>query len=809
MNRFLLFCLLLVAICWACKPTPDPAIDQLAAQRVTLPNGWSLTPAGQQLEIGDLPLNMVFSPDQKVLALTHNGVNDHFIQTIDPVSFEVMDSVHVPAAWVGLAFTENGEQLFAAGGYAHKIWQFDHQDGQLSLADSLVLGEAWPADSNLVCGLAVHDSLLFALVREDTLASHLKVFNWESKTLLNEVRFPRKSYNCLADPARKQVYISVWGGDQIACYDWVKGEIVGNFPTGSHPNDMCLSPDGNRLFVACANDNSVTVIDLEAQSVQETLITSLYPDAPAGSTPNSVAIAGDYLFVANADNNSLAVFEIEEPGKTKSLGFIPTGWYPSAVRTFNDTIFVANGKGAQSAANPEGPVPGVRRTKETQYIGTLLQGTLSKLTMPTSQQIKQLNQLVYDNCPYESSTQAAKERPADHPIPVDEKGTSPIKYVFYVIKENRTYDQIFGDMPEGNGDASLCLFPDSVTPNQHALAKEFGLLDNFYVDAEVSADGHNWSMGAYANDYVEKSWPTSYGRKGGMYDYEGRREIAYPDAGFLWDACERAGVSFRSYGEFVWRGETQYEPLKGKFDPHFPSYNTGIMDTLRFNRWRMDFDSLLAIGQVPSFNVVRFGNDHTTGARAGYPTPAAQVADNDLAVGLLVDYLSHSPIWKETAIFVLEDDAQNGSDHVDAHRSIALVVSPYSRTKQVNHTSYTTCSMIRTMELILGLEPLSQYDQSALPMWDCFTATPDLTPYQVVSNQIALDQLNPDKTALARISATFDLSREDAAPDLALNEVIWKAVRGEASEMPAPRRSSFVRVVADDDEEEEGEIGDR
>jgi hypothetical protein len=375
--------------------------------------------------------------------------------------------------------------------------------------------------------------------------------------------------------------------------------------------------------------------------------------------------------------------------------------------------------------------------------------------------------------------------------------------VFYVIKENRTYDQVLGDMPEGNGDPGLCLFPEIVTPNQHKLAKSFVLLDNFYVNAEVSADGHNWSMAAYANDYVEKVWPTSYGGRGGTYDYEGSREITYPSAGYIWDYCQRAGVSYRSYGEFISDDRTAHlESLEGHFDADFPNYNLSIPDMVRFEKWKEDFNSLVAIDAVPQFTSLRLPNDHTAGASLGFPTPRAMVAENDLAVGKLIEHISHSHVWGESAVFILEDDAQNGPDHVDAHRSTAYVASPYARRNIRVSTLYSTTSMLRTIELILGLPPMSQYDAAATPMWECFTATPDLTPFVSLDPTYDIHEMNTEESFISRLSESFNLEVMDAAPDDLFSQVIWKAVRGLDSEMPAPVRAAFILQQPEEEEEE-------
>lgn len=775
------------------------------ARRVALPNGWAISPVGASLPLGDLPLNMVISADQRRMAVTNNGQSTHSIQWIDLETQSVLDTAEVPAAWLGLALNRNGDRLYSSGGEKNKVWVHQIENDQLRLVDSLILGEPWPKDTISVAGLSLDEkrNRLYVVTKRD---SALYTFDLANNQLLKRQDLGAAAYTCLYDPDQDQLFVSLWDGQAVAQIDPDQLSIMRSMPVGYHPNELILHPDGQRLFVACADDNAVMVIELENGRVIETLNCALYPDAPTGSTTNGLAFSSDgaFLYAANADNNCLAVFEVEEPGRSRAMGYIPTGWYPTCVRTTEDHIWVANGKGSTgSQANPKGPNPYLTRTAEMEYIAALFQGTLSILEDPGADSLDYYTQMVYANTPYTKEKEKLAEGDPKGPIPRSADGSSPIKYVFYVIKENRTYDQLFGDLPQGKGDATLCLFPDSVSPNHHALATEFVLLDNFYVDAEVSADGHNWSMAAYATDYTEKVWPTSYGGRGGTYDFEGQREISYPKAGYLWDYCERAGISYRSYGEFANLNEAYLKSLEGHTGPKFPGYDLTIKDTLRFNRWRDDFDSLLAIGAVPHLNTVRFSSDHTAGARKGRPTPAAMVADNDLAVGMFVDHISHSSIWKETAIFVLEDDAQNGSDHVDAHRSILLVASPYTRRGAVISTMYSTASVLRTMELILGLPPMSQYDAAATPLYACFQQTPDLRPYNFRPNGVDLDELNTADNRLSRLSWELNLDREDQAPDLLFSEIIWKTVRGIDSEMPAPRRGAFIRTAADDDDDDD------
>jgi hypothetical protein len=431
---------------------------------------------------------------------------------------------------------------------------------------------------------------------------------------------------------------------------------------------------------------------------------------------------------------------------------------------------------------------------ESQYIGGLFKGTLSIINIPTDNQLSDYSRAVYGNTPYNKDNEMVSTGEEGNPIPQKVGDPSPIKYVFYILKENRTYDQVLSDIPEGNGDTSLLLFGEKYTPNHHALAKEFVLLDNFYVDGEVSADGHNWSMGGYATDYLEKNWPTHYGGRGGTYDAEGTRRIADPRDGFIWDQARRAGVSYRTYGEFADDYKPNIPVLKDHFCPYYTSWDQTVRDTTRVGQWKRDFDSMVAINKLPQLNTLRIINDHTEGLRLGRPTPFAHVADNDLAIGMFVDYLSRSSVWKESVVFIIEDDAQDGPDHVDAHRSIAFLAGGFVKRKFVDHTMYSTSSVLRTIELILGMPPMSQYDAAATSMWRCFSKTADLTAFNHLPAQHDLNEKNTALNEWQRKSEGFDFSKEDRIPDREFTEVIWKAVKGIDAVVPAPKRSAFVRI---------------
>ncbi|WP_310395240.1 bifunctional YncE family protein/alkaline phosphatase family protein [Hymenobacter sp.] len=792
------------------KPAPDaPGVlpGPIAGTNQTqLPNGWKLSPAGTATPLGDLPMNLQISPDGRLAAVVNAGWGPNSVQLLDAATGQVLDTRAVPAAWAGLAFAPDGRTLYASGGHHNRIHCFQVEGQKLRPDSALVLGDRWPKQKIGVAGLAVDGrrNLLYAVTRED---NSLYTFDLKTRQRLRVLPLPATAYSVLLSPDGTRLYISLWGGRAVVPYDVDKQQLLAAIPVESHPNDMVLSRDGRRLFVANANSNSVSVIDTRAARVTETLNTALFPASPAGSTPNGVALNADdtQLFIANADNNCLAVFDVRDPAAARPLGFVPTGWYPTAVRVAGAQLLVANGKGGTSRPNANGPNPVRDESRAPGYIAGLLPGSLLRLPVPDAAALAAFSAQVYANTPFTKAREAAPEVPAGNPVPQRVGDPSPIKHVFYIIKENRTYDQVLGDLPAGNGDVSLCLFPEAVTPNHHALVREFVLLDNFYVDAEVSADGHNWSTAAYANDFVEKSWPANYSGRGGNYDFEGNRgEVAEPKDGFLWDYCQRAGRSYRSYGEFVYKGKASVPAIAGHFCEAYPGFDMNITDVDREKIWEQDFDQLVAANAVPNLSIIRLPNDHTSGARKGALTPLSYAADNDLALGRLIEHLSKSPVWKESVVMIVEDDAQNGPDHVDAHRSTAYLMGPHVRRHAVVHTAYTTSGMLRTLELILGLPPMSQYDAAATPLWACFTPKMNAAPYAARPATTPLDVRNTAYNAPARRAEKFDLSREDAAPDLAFNENIWQAVRGEHSRMPAPRRAAFLRE-AKTEREEEGE----
>ena len=800
-KSILVFCSILLIMCT--ESIRAQTLSIIESKRVTLPNGWNLTPVGKMLPLGDLPLNIAVSPSNKLAAITNNGQSDQTIHLVDIEREVILDSITIGKSWLGLTFSGDGKYLYASGGNDNIIIRYAILNNHLSIKDTIRIGKPWPEKIS-VAGLALDDknNRLYVVTKEN---NSLYVIDIQSKKVVSKHSLGGEAYTCILSPDRKILYISCWGCDKVVLFDTYLQKITGSIPVGDNPNDMCITRNGQYLFVANANDNNVSVIDTRQKKILETLNSALYPDAPSGSTTNSVALSKDEktLFIANADNNCLAVFDIRTPGSGKSKGFIPTAWYPTCVRIARNKILVSNGKGLSSRANPFGPNPnrggeevvyqeGGREQKiKVQYIGGMFRGTLGILNIPDTRQMAFYSQAVYNNTPYTKNKELISAGAEGNPIPQKVGDKSPIKHIFYVIKENRTYDQVLGDMTEGNGDPNLVLFGENITPNQHAIAREFVLLDNFYVNGEVSADGHNWSMGAYATDYLEKNWPTNYSDRGGSYDAEGTREIANNKNGFLWDNCKRNGVTFRTYGEFMGDEGPNIPVLKDHFCPYFTPWVQSVRDTVRFGQWKRDFDSLLAVNALPQLNTIRFINDHTEGLSLRKPTPFAHVADNDLAVGMFVDYLSHSPVWKNSLVIIVEDDAQNGPDHVDAHRSLAFIAGGYVKKGFVDHTAYTTTSLLRTMELILGLPPMSQYDAAAIPLWRCLENTPDHPSFKTRPCLVNLDEKNIAENIWQRKSEKFDFTKEDMVNDAEFNEVIWKAVKGFDSPCPPAVHAAF------------------
>ncbi len=811
------------------QPPPErraPSLPGPQGEGVTLlPNGWRIAPAGRHLDAGDLPLAMALHPDGRHLVITNNGWSKPSLRVVDLERRQVVQKMALEHAWLGLLWQSDGTRLLSAGAADNSVLEVEWRRDRLVPGRTLVLAPPQKGgrpetmqNPGFVGGLALSPDAK-VLYAAQVYGEAVAAVDLATGAVLARTSLAAEAYAAAVPRDGSAVYVSVWGGSRIAVLEPRTLRPLADIAVGEHPNAMVFSKDGKRLFVACANTNAVWVVDLETRRAVERIGVALSPTAPAGSTPNALALSpdGTTLLVANADNNTVAVVDVTRPGESRFRGFVPTGWYPTGVLfdPRGERILVLSGKGLAGAANPRGPSPDAVRADQ-QYVGGLLNGALSILPVPDEKALAAMTARVFAISAYNEGRRLEPPgRPEGSPIPGRVGDPSPIEHVFYVIRENRTYDQVLGDLPRGNGDPNLTLFGEETTPNAHAIASEFVLFDNFYVDAEVSNDGHAYSTAAYATDAVEKLWPTLYGGRGGIYLSEGGHEIrnaygnlAAPADGYIWDFANRAGVSVRSYGEFAsW--ETKGGPvvptvpgLQGKVHPSYPPYDLSIPDSDRVDVWLEEFRRFEEEGGLPRLSIVRLGNDHTEGTRPGALTPRAMVAENDLALGRLVEAVSKSRFWPKSAIFVLEDDAQNGPDHVDAHRSVLLVASPWTRRGAVDSTLYTTSGVLRTIELVLGLPPMSQYDAAATPLFAAFQATPDLRPYDARPARIDLRERNREDAPGAEASLRMNMIEADLAPERELNEILWKSVKGRDAVMPPPVRAAFVRPVKEDDEED-------
>ncbi len=792
----------------------------LPSGEVQLPNGRRLTPTGLQTPVASYPFALAVAAGGNRLVVASTGMYDQSLQLLDARSGKLLDAFPVRRSWLGLALSPDGRHAYLSGAKENSIHVFRVEKDRFAAEAPLPV--TTPGDGKkdaLPSGLAVSpDGKRLWAAR--VLADDVVELDLGTGKIVAVVAAGKHPYRPVLSPDGKMLAVTNWGGASVTLVDAGSAQVLGTVATDDHPCDAVFSADGKTLFVAEANRNRVAMIDVPGRKVVRQVGVAMGPDGPGtvsgeaqpdGSTPNALALSPDgrTLFVADADDDAVAVIAVRrDPAASRASGFIPTGWYPSALGVSPDgrTLFVANAKGSGSRANAaDGPNPEKPVKGGAPGLVQRLPGSVSIVAVPSARELAGLTARAYAN--RKPAARGVSPARSSSLLPASAGASSPIRHVVYVIRENRTYDQVLGDLPQGNGDPSLVLFGRDVTPNAHALAEDFVLLDNFYADAEVSADGHNWSTAAYATDFVEKVWPLEYARNGWGYVFEGGEPNAAPTAGYLWDAAVRGGVSLRNYGEFLGVGAGFETPkFTGRFEatevnlapftcPFYPGFDLEVSDNARVDLWLKEFREYEKKGEMPRLEIVRLGNDHTAGTKKGALTPRAYVADNDLALGRLVEALSRSPFWKETAVFVVEDDAQNGCDHVDAHRTVALVVSPWTRRGgAVDSTMYSTTSVLRTMELILGLPPLSQHDASATPMSNAFSDTPDLTPFVHRAARVPLYEENPVGAPMQALSGTWDFSREDAAPDVPLNEAIWKSVRGAESPMPPAVNGGFVRV---------------
>jgi YVTN family beta-propeller protein len=761
---------------------------------------------------------LVFSPDGKRIFLS-NVKGSVKVFVVDPRhTVSPFFSMALPAAaapWrqeeipAGLAISRDGSRLYVAFNLSNRLGELDAGTGKvLRLWDT---------------GVAPYDVVLSG--------DKAYVSNWGGR---------RPDAGSLTGPAGQGTRARVDPVRHIASEGSVTvvnlraDRVLGEVMAGLHASALALAPDGKHLVIANAGADTLSVLDTRTDRVIETIWVKPSPADLFGASPNALAFdkPGRTLFVCNGTQNAVAVLSFR-PGHSKWRGLIPVGWFPGAI-AFDPrrrTLCVANIKGI--GPGKKDPETGKMGGNSHQYFGTL-----SLVPVPSGRELAAHTRTVArnDRAPMLRIARLPA-RSGQPPRPVPERAGEPsrFRHVVYIIKENRTYDQVLGDVAEGNGDAGLCVFGERVTPNQHKIVREFALLDNTYCSGILSADGHQWSDTAFATDYMEKSFagfPRSY--PDGMED-DDVDALAYAPSGFIWDNALARGKTVRDYGEFAiteksWRDPSKKAPpsfldhyrdfVQGtdlirigsrpaieSLRPHLVTNTVGwdmtIPDVFRAARFMDELKQFEQSGSFPNLVIICLPNDHTSGTKAGAPTPAAHVADNDLAFGRIVEAISHSRFWKETCIFAVEDDPQAGWDHVSGYRTTAYVISPYTRRHQVVSTQYNQTSILRTIELILGLPPMNVMDATATPMTACFTELPDLTPFDAVPNNIPLDEMNPDpkKVSNGRLrrdalaSARLPLQEPDKCNEDVLNRILWHAMKG----AQAPYPDWAVTAHEDDD----------
>ncbi|HTL18634.1 MAG TPA: alkaline phosphatase family protein [Patescibacteria group bacterium] len=861
--------------------TKEP-VARLEGGRIMTPVNQVLTPVGQQVYLPDLrPQALALSPDGQILVVSGKTAE---IVVVSPTSGNILQRAALPSedatdladrvsshilkpdekgqlSYTGLIFSPDGSRLFLANvNGSIKVFSVS-KEHRLSPLASIPLpavnavrrkaeipsGLAISADGrrlyvvfNLSNRLAELDAATGRVLRSwDTGVAPYTVVLGNNKAYVSNWGGRRPDRDSITGPAGRGTLVRVDPTRYIASegtvtiIDLQNNRLAGELQVGLHSSAMALSPNGRYLLVANAGSDTLSVIDTRSEKVVEAIWTRQNPGDLFGASPNALAFdkSGQTLFVCNGTQNAVAVVSFA-PGKSKLQGLIPVGWFPGAI--VNDAprgrLYVANIKGV-SPGEPR-KSDGRPRFNSHQYYGSI-----SLLDRPANSELPALTAQALGNMRFPLLAQAAlRPRPGQPSRPVPERVGEPslFKHVVYIIKENRTYDQVLGDVRQGKGDPELCAFDATITPNQHKLVRDFVLLDNTYCSSICSADGHQWATTAFATDYMEKSFagfPRSY--PDGMED-DDVDAIAYSPAGFIWDNAIAHGKTLRDYGEFgmtrkSWvdktrRGEPGFtdhyrEFLQGthtinlfsvpaveSLRPYLVTNTVGwdleVPDVFRAAQFITELKQFEQTGKFPELVLICLPNDHTSGTDPGRPTPAAQVADNDLAFGQIVDAISHSQFWKDTCIFAIEDDPQAGWDHVSGYRTTAYVISPYTRRRTIVSTQYNHTSILRTLELILGLPPMNQMDATASPMYDCFTNVADLSPYTALTNNVPLDQMNPPAKKIANailrkdayVSARLPLKKPDQCPEDTLNRILWHATKG--PNVPYPTWA--VQMVDDD-----------
>jgi YVTN family beta-propeller protein len=828
---------------------------------VLVPTRQLIRPAGRVVEFGGRPVALVVSPDGARVYAKDN----HSIVAIDaaagaarqqlPYAEKEGGSMH------GLAISSDGSKLYVTT-TLNRLREIDvGKDGKMAWGRSIDLKGGNPRANPYPCGVAISADRRWALVCL-SMANSLAIVDLSAGKETERVAVGVAPYAVAIAKDQRLAYVSNWGGRRakkgertaksagtdtlvdergvassgtVSIVDLAERKEVGQIAVGLHPADLKPSADGSRLYVANANSDTVSVIDTVQRKVVETILVRPDPSLPFASASNALALSADgkRLFVANGGNNAVAVVWLGESATSHVEGFIPAGWYPGAVACAGNIIFVANTKGAGSRRDK----PNQKGWAVQQYLGTV-----NIVEVPDEPALAAYTKQVLADARVPQALAAWEKAQADvkaTPVPMHVGEPPVFEHVVYVIKENRTYDQVLGDIGKGNSDPKLCVFNRNATPNLHSLAEQFVLLDNFYRNGVLSADGHAWATEGVAVDYLEKA----FGGFSRSYPFSGDDPLAFASSGFIWDNVLLHGRSFRNYGEMA---KTALEPGNAKFADvygdwkngtskvklkqtiaieslrrysceSYPGWNLKVPDAVRINEFMKEFEEAKRKGEWPNFVTVYLPSDHTSGTSENNPTPAAMAADNDLAVGRLVEAISHSPSWSTTCIFVIEDDPQAGFDHVDGHRSVCWVISPYTKRGAIVSAFYNQTSVLHTMELMLGLPPMNQMDAMAPVMRECFTDVADVRPYKALSNRVPLDRMNPKKAALAGEALELairseqeDFSVPDRADENTLNRILWHAVKGVDQAYPAAYAGSHgkglkalgLKPIRDDDDDD-------
>ena len=792
---------------------------------ILVPTNQLLRPAGFQVYLPGRPVDLVLIPDKGLLAVKNKNSLD-LIRLSDRTILRSLQFPKSGSSFKGIYYSESKRNIFLTD--AEDLLLIANLDDKNVLSWKAPIKMPKPAIGGdpVPGGFCFNESeniIFVSLSRNNSLA----VIHIADSSII-EIPVGIAPYDVVLQSETK-AYVTNWGGRQpkegesvyntsgsnvlvdpvtgianngsVSVIDLKKNIQVKNIEVSLHPSGMVFNNDKSLLFVACANSDIISVINTEKDEVTDEISVKMNKDLPFGSSPNALTISSDgkFLYVANGTDNAICVIDTEKPYRV--AGFIPTGWYPGsvAINKSGTVLYVANVKGAGSRN---------QRTDRNGYNSHDHLGSVSIIPVPDKEELVKMTEIVSGNNSFSALySNQNSEGKTEVAVPYLPDQTSHFKHVVYIIKENRTYDQVFGDMPQGNGDTSLVHFGYEITPNHHKLAETFVLMDNYYCSGVLSADGHQWTDEAFVTDYLEKS----FGDFTRSYPYDGDDALAYASSAFIWDNVLKNGLTFRNYGEFVdavikpanatfteiyndfkngtnkitIQAEANLEQLKPYICPTFIGFPNKVPDVYRAAEFIKELNEFEKNDNFPNFIIMLLPNDHTSGTKPGLPTPRAAVADNDFALGQIVEAISNSKFWKETCIFVTEDDPQAGLDHVDGHRTVGMVISPYTKRKKVVSTYYSQINMVRTMENILGIPPMNQFDLSAEPMFDCFTESPDFSPYKVIKNNIPLDEINPPLESLngkkrywAEKSMEQDLDDYDRINEDDFNRIIWHAMKG-------------------------------